>query len=128
MKDCNQCGKCCTRYGNGGLSASENDIQMWDLFRPDIHDYVNNGKIWMNPETGEQMDHCPWLRQVPGEQKFTCDIYHDRPEDCRFYPVTIRNMIDDECEMLEPADLENLKKAQTKLDIIMSDSRPPVES
>lgn len=128
MKDCNQCGKCCTRYGNGGLSASENDIQMWDLFRPDIYDYVNNGKIWINPETGEQMDHCPWLRQVPGEQKFTCDIYHDRPEDCRFYPVTIRNMIDDECEMLEPADLENLKKAQTKLDIIMSDSRPPVES
>jgi hypothetical protein len=34
-------------------------------------------------------------------------------------------MIQDECEMIEPRDLINAKKAQKDLDIIMSDSRPP---
>jgi hypothetical protein len=36
-------------------------------------------------------------------------------------------MIRDECEMLEARDLANPKKAQSTLDILMADSRPPLQ-
>jgi Fe-S-cluster containining protein len=59
---------------------------------------------------------------------YTCSIYLDRPEDCRHYPSLIAEMIRDECEMIEVTDLDNTKKAQVTLDILMSDSRPPSNS
>ena len=127
MKECNQCGKCCTKYGNGGLSVTAEEIESWDIYRPDIYSYVNDGKIWMNPETGEQLERCPWLRKAPDQNKYLCDIYYDRPDDCKYYPVTIDQMVIDECEMLEPKDLLNLKQAQKTLNKLMEDSRPPYE-
>jgi uncharacterized protein len=127
MKECNQCGKCCTKYSDGGLSASPDEIDSWDTFRPDIYRYVKDGKIWMHPDTGEQLELCPWLKKLPNQNKYTCDIYFDRPEDCRFYPVTVEQMLKDECEMLEAWDLAKPKQAQKKLDELMADSRPPVE-
>jgi len=127
VKECNQCGKCCANYSNGGLSASPSEIEFWDVFRPDIYNYVRDGKIWMSPDTGEQLELCPWLKKAAHQNKFTCDIYHDRPDDCKFYPVTIEQMIKDECEMLEARDLANPKQAQKTLDKLMADSRPPCE-
>ncbi|MGF1719189.1 YkgJ family cysteine cluster protein [Vibrio kyushuensis] len=130
MKDCNQCGKCCTKYGGGDLWASQEEIDLWEIFNPEIFEYVNNGKIWFNPETGEQFDHCPFLELVPKTQsqesdKYTCSIYLSRPEDCRHYPSLIAEMVRDECEMIEALDLDNPKQAQIKLDKLMIDSRPP---
>ena len=125
MKECNQCGKCCTKYSDGGLSVTADEIKSWDMFRPDIYNYVNDGKIWFDPETGKQLALCPWLRKLPNENKFTCDIYYDRPDDCKFYPVTIEQMINDECEMLEIRDLTKPEQAQKTLDKLMTDSRPP---
>ncbi|OUS29029.1 zinc/iron-chelating domain-containing protein [Gammaproteobacteria bacterium 45_16_T64] len=127
MKECNQCGKCCTKYSDGGLSATESEIHMWELFNPEISEYVRNGKIWMSPDTGNQLTLCPWLRKVPNQEKYTCDIYFDRPDDCKYYPVTIDQMINDDCEMLDIRDLENPKKAQKTLDKLMADSRPACE-
>ena len=126
MKNCNQCGKCCTKYGNGGLSATKSEIEWWDYNRPDIYEYVRDGNIWMEPETGKRLKHCPWLRKQG--DIYTCDIYYQRPDDCKFYPVTIEQMINDECEMLEAKDLNNLKQAQKSLDKLMIDSRPPIEN
>ena len=100
---------------------------MWEAFRPDIREYVHNGKIWMHPETGEQLGGCPWLRKDPDQAIYTCDIYYDRPEDCRYYPVTIEQMVNDDCEMLEAKDLLKPKRAQQALDKLMADSRPAVE-
>ena len=125
MKSCNQCGKCCTKYSHGGLSASADEIEMWEIFRPSISSYVDSGKIWISPVTGELLEICPWLRKVPNQDKYTCDIYDDRPDDCKSYPVAISQMVEDDCEMLEAEDLANVKQAQIKLDLIMSDSRPP---
>ena len=125
MKECNQCGKCCTKYSNGGLSASESEIKFWDVFRPEIYDYVSDGKIWVDPKTGKQLELCPWLRKQPNQNIYTCDIYFDRPDDCKHYPVTIEQMIEDECEMIEERDLANPKYAQKTLDKLMVDSRPP---
>ena len=131
VKECNQCGKCCIKYGNGRLSASASEIELWDMFRPDIYRYVSNGKIWMDPDTGEPLELCPWLRKLPDQDpsqiKYTCDIYNDRPDDCKYYPVTIDQMIEDECEMLEARDLANPKQAQKTLNKLMADSRPPFE-
>jgi len=126
MKDCNQCGKCCINYSDGGLSATANEIEYWEIFRPDIYEYVSEGKIWVNPNSGKQMERCPWLRQLPNQNKYTCDIYYDRPDDCQQYPVTIDQMVKDECEMLEVQDLARPKRAQKTLDKLMADSRPSV--
>ena len=127
MIACNQCGKCCINYSDGGLSASESEIESWRIFRPDIYSYVSNGDIWMDPDTGKQLTRCPWLKKLPSQNKYTCDIYNDRPEDCKLYPTTIEEMVKDECEMLEISDLDQPKQAQKILDKIMADSRPPVK-
>jgi len=127
VKDCNLCGKCCTRYSDGGLFASESEINFWDIFRPDIYHYVSDGKIWMDPETGLQLSLCPWLRKQPNQNIYTCDIYNDRPDDCKHYPVTIGQMILDDCEMLEQQDLLKPVQAQKSLNKLMLDSRPPFE-
>ena len=126
MKDCNQCGKCCTLYGGGGLSVSADEIDWWEEHRPDIAEYVRGGEIWFDPKTGRQMLSCPWLEKLPGQNKYTCSIYFDRPEECQQYPVSIEEMIRDGCEMLEPGDLKRPKQAQETLDRLMAESRPPL--
>ena len=126
MKPCNQCGKCCIAYSDGGLSATPAEVEWWQLFRPQIASYVHQGNIWCDPETGAQLSRCPWLVQEPGngQPKYGCSIYHDRPEDCRHYPVDVAQMRDDGCEMLELRDLEQPEQAQRRLDALMADSRP----
>jgi len=57
---------------------------------------------------------------------YICRIYYDRPDDCRYYPVDIEQMLRDGCEMLEARDLAKPKQAQRTLDVLMADSRPPV--
>jgi len=127
VKNCNQCGKCCTHYGGGGLSATADEIDWWETHRPDIARYVRDGEIWISPDSGKLLARCPWLRKLPGQNKYICRIYFDRPNDCKYYPVNIDQMVRDECEMLEPRDLTNPKKAQKDLDVLMSDSRPAYE-
>jgi Fe-S-cluster containining protein len=126
MKDCNSCGKCCIKYSNGALSASKQEVELWEVFNPDIAEYVRKGEIWADPETGKLLELCPFLRKEIGtnisQEKYTCDIYFDRPDDCKYYPSNVQEMILDGCEMIEEADLKDLKKAQAKLDIIMKDS------
>lgn len=128
MKECNQCGKCCIKYGDGALSATKEEIDLWELFNPDIFKFVKNNEIWFDPTSGLQLTRCPFLeiepaKSVSAKTKYTCSIYLDRPEDCRHYPSLISEMIRDECEMIEVIDLGNSKQAQTKLDVLMRDSR-----
>lgn len=123
IKECNSCGKCCIKYSNGQLSASQDEVDYWEVFRPEIAEYVNNGKIWVDPKTAKPIELCPWLTKQPDSNIYTCDIYFDRPDDCRYYPVTITEMIRDECEMLDSHDIKNPKQAQQALDRIMADSR-----
>ena len=128
MKACNQCGKCCIKYGGADLSVSKEEIAFWELFEPEIFAYVKEGKVWFDPDTGEPMEKCPFLEvEKPASAnsaiKYTCGIYLNRPEDCRHYPSLVSEMIRDECEMIEISDLNNPKRAQTKLDILMQDDR-----
>ncbi|WP_371194722.1 YkgJ family cysteine cluster protein [Glaciecola sp. SC05] len=129
MKDCNQCGKCCIKYGDGALSATQEEIDLWELFNPEIYQYVKGNEIWFDPDSGLQLTQCPFLETIPpinttAPLKYTCSIYLDRPEDCRHYPSLIAEMIRDECEMIEITDLTHPKRAQLALDRLMKDSRP----
>ena len=108
------------------MSASQAEIEMWELFNPDIAEYVRDGEIWADPNSGKLFELCPFLRKttdVKSVVRYTCDIYYDRPDDCKYYPSHVQEMINDECEMIEAIDLVDLKKAQQALDIIMIDSR-----
>ena len=118
MRDCNQCGKCCTKYANGGLSATADEIELWEQFKPDIAEYVSHGNIWTDPNTGRQLEFCPWLQQEFDQDKYTCAIYFDRPDDCKSYPVTIQQMLEDECEMLEVKDLNDRPKFDLKTETL----------
>ncbi|MFT6734554.1 MAG: Fe-S-cluster containining protein [Polaribacter sp.] len=128
MKDCNQCGKCCIKYGGGDLSATKEEIDLWEVFQPDIFKFVKDYQIWFDPKSGASLKKCPFLEVAPkrysnAPDKYTCSIYLNRPEDCRHYPSLISEMIRDECEMIEIVDLAKPKKAQIKLDLLMRDSR-----
>ncbi|MGJ8694417.1 MAG: YkgJ family cysteine cluster protein [Thalassotalea sp.] len=129
MKDCNQCGKCCIKYGGGDLSATQTEIDLWEIFNPEIFKFVKNNEIWFDPNTGLSLKVCPFLDVEPnsdtlGAKKYTCSIYLNRPEDYRHYPSLIAEMVTDECEMIEVIDLEKPKKAQVTLDRLMKGSRP----
>lgn len=128
MKDCNQCGKCCIKYGAEDLSATKDEIDLWEIFQPDIFKFVKGYEIWFDPDSGNRLKQCPFLEIEPKEDalatnKYTCSIYFNRPEDCRLYPSLISEMIRDECEMIETIDIAEPKQAQIKLDILMIDSR-----
>lgn len=126
MKECNQCGKCCIKYGSGGLTTSTSQINYWNDNKPEISQYLKDGDFWFDPKTGVQVEQCPWLRKEPGQysgqNKYTCDIYFDRPDDCKFYPSTLDEIVVDGCEMIEKNDLKNPKQGQKSLEIIMKDS------
>ena len=126
MKNCNQCGKCCIKYGDGALSATVDEIGIWELFEPHIYQYVKGGEIWFCPDTGVQLNRCPFLEieAAQGNEKYSCSIYLSRPEDCRHYPSNVLEMIRDECEMIELKDLECMEKSQSILDDLMKESRP----
>lgn len=86
----------------------------------------------MDPVSGAQLTRCPWLEVLPtgsgsGSIKYGCRIYDDRPEECRHYPVSIAEMVRDGCEMIELHDLDEPTLAQTTLDQLMADSRPPLQ-
>lgn len=126
MKTCTQCGKCCQQYVDGGLSATAEEIQWWEIFRPYIFSYVKGNDIWFDPDTGKRLRSCPWLECLDNNAGYSCRIYHDRPDDCKHYPTSIAEMVRDQCEMIDVQDLINPLEAQMKLDKLMIDSRPPL--
>ena len=119
MRACNQCGKCCIHYADGGLIATTDEVERWEIDRPDIFAYVRDGKIWHSPETGQPLTACPWL--IGEAAPYHCGIYEHRPEDCRAYPLNLTDMVRDECEMLEAGDLADQDKALVKLRQLTTD-------
>ena len=108
MQDCNQCGKCCLKYKGGAWlgSATDQDRLFWQVFRPDILEYLGHeNELWVSPVTGLKMRRCPWLRKLPRQDKYNCRIHRFRPEVCRNFPIDVEQMIQMDCEMLEEGDL-----------------------
>ena len=117
MKACTQCGRCCLLYGAGARlgPASDKDMDRWHGQPGCRHvlDWVDLrlGDLWFSPRTGEETNRCPWLRKVPRRSRYTCRIYHCRPDACRGYPVSLSQAYEDRCEMLELEDLAQVARA-----------------
>jgi len=66
------------------------DIDLWEKEgRYDILKWVDNGDIWINPKTGEDVDRCPWLRKRNNMPTYYCRIHNVKPKVCREYPKTV---------------------------------------
>ena len=84
---CDCCGRCCTYFG-GHLHASDHDLKRWhQQGREDLLSRVNRlGWIWVDPETKQMLDPCPFLEQAD-EQRWICSINDTKPDICRDYPT-----------------------------------------
>jgi Fe-S-cluster containining protein len=84
---CLCCGDCCESFG-GHLQASKHDKERWRREgREDIlaHVYLH-GWIWVEPETKELLERCPFLQETPEHLKI-CAIQETKPDICRDYPT-----------------------------------------
>lgn len=94
---CRQCGGCCN-FLDYHDALTQKDVEGWKrLGRQDILDWVSisrspNGKpgyrIWVEPETGEMADKCPFLNYLPADNRWLCGIHNVKPGICREYPVS----------------------------------------
>jgi uncharacterized protein len=84
---CLCCGECCESFG-GHLNASRTDLERWrQTGREDLISRVNRlGWIWINPQTGEQEERCPFITRT-GPETAICGIQDTKPDMCRDYPT-----------------------------------------
>ena len=92
---CKRCGNCCRNLEN---ACAREDLQLWEsLGRIDILSWVkkkqlDNGQVqyraWIDPQTGQPADSCPFLGQHPDTDLFYCTIHAIKPLVCREYPYT----------------------------------------
>lgn len=94
---CSQCGDCCRNLAFHN-DCTEQDYRRWQglglahiLER--VWVIVANGeisgyRIWVEPGSNRLSPVCPWLREVPGENRGTCRIQEVKPEICTQYPFT----------------------------------------
>jgi hypothetical protein len=95
--NCLCCGHCCLNLidaYNG--CVSDTDLQRWQ--RLGRHDLLSRIKTldlgpdnklhtaWVDPETGDDVERCPWLLDRLDRAGFLCGIDDIKPEHCRDYP------------------------------------------
>jgi len=108
---CNQCGNCCLNLGDAYQTcASGEDIRLWEMEgRHDIlewvysiplgdEDYIHD--IWIHPKHG-YVERCPWLRKLPKQDKYICQIQDVKPEHCRNYPKSKKHADETGCKGFE---------------------------
>lgn len=89
---CLTCGECCRNLDYSRALIAE-DLEMWRRAnRQDILAWVGRSEdggytIWVNPETGEHEDPCPFLTETE-KGRFICGIHELKPSICREYPAT----------------------------------------
>ncbi len=98
---CQQCGRCCRNLRDAyAASATNEDIQRWrENYRHDILAWVElspaqggyGGHLWVDPESGEEAERCPWLRKMAGGERYSCAIDELKPSHCREYPLSRRH-------------------------------------
>jgi len=108
---CKRCGNCCRRLGNVCL---QEDRQLWEhLRRSDILSWVKKEqldtgevqyRIWIDPQTGEPAESCPFIAQQPGKATFYCTIQAVKPLVCREYPFTKKHAQHTGCRGFEVND------------------------
>ncbi len=93
---CRRCGHCCLHLVDAYRGCvSDADLQRWRAAgRDDILARVESldlgrGNVlhmaWIDPASGEEVDRCPWLSELP-QGGFGCTIEAVKPDHCRAYP------------------------------------------
>jgi hypothetical protein len=92
-------------------SVTEDDIRMWEQEgRDDILEWVDlihvGGDqyvydIWINPDTGDDVKRCHWLRKLPNQDRYTCRIHDVQPYHCRKYPKSKKHSKKTGCRGLD---------------------------
>jgi Fe-S-cluster containining protein len=100
---CTQCGHCCLNLGAYQSCATVEDVDMWEEHgRDDILEWVEEigpgiFDIWISPRTHDDVNRCPWLRKLPGKDKYICRIQDMKPEICRNYPHSRKHAQESGC-------------------------------
>jgi len=95
--NCLCCGHCCLNLVDAYRGCvSDADLALWRREgRSDILAWVDSidlgrGNVlhsaWVDPETGDDVDRCPWLAEAPEGGGYLCGIHDLKPEHCRNYP------------------------------------------
>ena len=93
---CKRCGTCCLTAWFG--EVHEEDVRSWEKGgRTDILQWVRfvplgqddfAYRVWVDPVTNEETDHCPWLTRDLDSGRYGCRIYSVRPTTCRYFPAS----------------------------------------
>ena len=93
---CQLCGKCCLEYAYN-LQVTEEDMCRWEEEgRRDILQWVSRIGVGeylaldfpIHPETGDEVDRCPFLRKLPRKDVYICRIHDTKPDACRRFPLS----------------------------------------
>lgn len=101
--NCKQCGHCCINLSDAYCNCVlDEDVIRWESEgRYDILRFVDQSSffndIWIDQETGEELDRCPWLKRLPNK-KYICRIHHTKPTHCRDYPHSKRHALTTGCK------------------------------
>ena len=104
---CKRCGHCCMNFTDAYCnSVLSEDVNRWmSENRYDILKFVDQNSffnhIWIDQETGETLDRCPWLEKLPN-YKYTCRIHHTKPTHCRNFPHSKRHALTSGCKGFDP--------------------------
>jgi len=95
--NCRCCGHCCLQLidaYNGCVSDA--DLHRWQLLgRTDLLARIRTLDLgpgnqlhtaWHEPETGEDVERCPWLLERIDRRGCLCAIEEIKPDHCRAYP------------------------------------------
>lgn len=105
---CRRCGHCCRNLADAYRGCvSDDDLRRWrEAGRFDILARVESldlgrGNVlhtaWLDPETGEDVERCPWLVELPEGKGHSCCIERLKPQHCRDYPEHRKHAEDTGC-------------------------------
>jgi Fe-S-cluster containining protein len=94
---CIRCGHCCRNLVDAYRGCvSDADLVRWrEAGREDVLAFVEtldlgHGNLlhtaWVDPVTGDDVEACPWLAELPDGTSYACGIESVKPDHCRAYP------------------------------------------
>ena len=100
---CQQCGQCCRSLDYHRELTTE-DVAIWErLGRNDILKWVRRVdgqegresayRIWTVPGTTQLAEVCPFLKEIPSQNRWSCLIHEVKPGICRQYPLSRKHAI-----------------------------------
>lgn len=129
---CRRCGHCCLSLVDAYRGCvSDDDLARWKsagrgdiLARIDSLD-LGRGNIlhlaWIDPETGEDADRCPWLLDLPEGAGHLCGIENIKPDHCRQFPGNRGHAVQTGCPGFStpaagppPPDIDGLNEAPSE--------------